>query len=253
MKGRYGLLVILAVYGLVRAFWLLADDGGRLLGTALAQAVLTSALWSPSCALILKLAHRMSPQPVTRELGLERGFVTGLGFAVITTLPMAFAMLPGGLEPGHISVLAAGSVIDPVAETILFSGFLSGQLLHRARWPLPAAVAISALLFGLAHIEGFVVRWQSWWPALTAIAAAGAVFTWIALRWGSLWPAIALHGAINMWWTLSGEASDTSRFFSREVTPMAAGHAMAMALAVIVTLRWTRRPRLAPAYFTRTV
>ena len=253
MKGRYGFLVILIAYALVRAFWLLADDGGRLMGTAWAQALLKAALWIPACALVLTLAHRSAPQPVWHELGLQRDFWPGVAFGAIGTLPMALSALMGGLNPPHISVIAASAVVDPIAETILFTGFLAGQLRKRARWPLSLAIAIPALMFGLAHLEGFVVRWQSWLPALSGIAAGGAVFTWIALRWSSLWPAIALHGAINLWWTLSGEASDTARFFSREVTPMAAGHALSMAIAVAVTLWWTRRPRLSATYFTRTV
>lgn len=256
---RYGFFVILVVYALVRVFWLLADEGGRLMGTPWAQAALKAALWIPSCALVLTLAHRASPRPLWRELGLDRGLRAGITFGVLATLPMAFAVLIAGPAPSFIGGIAASAVVDPIAETILFTGFLFGQLHRRAQWPLALAITASAMMFGLAHLEGFLVVFLRWLPAFAAIAAAGALFTWVAHRWGSLWPAIALHGGVNFWWTLSGEASDTERFFQLHITPVAAAHALSMATALAVTAWWTRRrrPGLAtgePAYdFTRTV
>ena len=244
MKGRYALLVVLVAYGLVRAFWFLLENWGPLVDTMWAQAALKTALWIPACVVVTMLAHGLSLRAALTELGFSDGPWRGIVFGLLATLPMAVAAQLGGLNPFHISVIAASAAIDPIAETILFTGFLSGQLFQRARWPLPAAIAVSAFMFGLAHLQGFIVRLETFLPALAAIAAGGALFTWVAHRWGNLWPAIALHGAINLWWTLSGESSDTARFFRLHVTPVAAGHAVSMAAAVALTLWWTRRPRL---------
>ena len=249
MKGRYGFVVILVAYALVRTFWLLTEG----VVTTLGQAVLKSILWIPVCWAVTALANRQSTGAGWGELGLGGSPREGIIFGLVATMPMAVAILIDGLNPFRISVIASAAVIDPIAETILFTGFLSGQLFQRARWPLAASIAVSALMFGVAHLDGY--EWQlTSLPTLAAIAAGGAVFTWVAHRWGSLWPAIALHGAINLWWTVSGEPSNIARPLGMQLTPVAAGHALSMAIAIAGTLWWTRRPRLrATYYFTRTV
>jgi membrane protease YdiL (CAAX protease family) len=277
VKGRYELFVIVVAYALVRAFWLLADDGGRLMGTALAQALLKSALWIPACAIFLILVHRASPRPIWNELGLDRGLWIGVSVGALATLPMAIAIAVAGLRPAGLPELIAVVAIDPIAESVLFSGFLFSQL--RRGWPLASALAGSAFLFGLAHVNGqelelagslyrmtlgrgdpyfwLQLRWLM--LGVAAVGAGGLLLTWLFHRWRTLWPTIAFHGAINFWWTLSADRPIDDRTVGNLVTITGIGHGLAMATAIVVTLAVTRRMRLeAPqsggAYdFTRTV
>jgi hypothetical protein len=77
-------------------------------------------------------------------------------------------------------------IVAPIAEEIAFRGVLYGWL--RQRFGVPAGVAISALLFSVAH--GI--------PALIpALAVQGMVLALLYERSGSLWPPIITHGTYN--------------------------------------------------------
>lgn len=77
-------------------------------------------------------------------------------------------------------------IVAPIAEEIAFRGVLYGWL--RQRFGVPAGVAISALLFSVAH--GI--------PALIpALAVQGMVLALLYERSGSLWPPIIAHGTYN--------------------------------------------------------
>jgi uncharacterized protein len=75
-------------------------------------------------------------------------------------------------------------------EEVVARGFLLARcrLLLHTRW---AAVLLSSLLFGLAHL------YQGWGGALLT-AIVGAVFAGFTLRWGTLWPAILAHAGLNL-------------------------------------------------------
>ncbi len=82
--------------------------------------------------------------------------------------------------------LLLGAVVAPVAEEVFFRGFLYAGL--RGRWGLGWGLAVSALIFGLAHLMPGV---------LVPIALLGVVLAWLYEVTGSLWPSILLHMAIN--------------------------------------------------------
>jgi membrane protease YdiL (CAAX protease family) len=88
------------------------------------------------------------------------------------------------LEKAGIAL--AASLLAPLCEEAAFRGYVQGALLTRRR--PGAAIALSALLFALMHLDP--VRFP-------AVLALGAFFGWLAWRAGSLWPAVAAHAANN--------------------------------------------------------
>lgn len=252
-----GFWPILVTYLLVRAFWLLLDQSGRALDSILAPGLLKIALWVVPCLAITMAVNRLSPRAVLRELGLAQGLRSGVAFGVLATLPLAAAVLFVGVQGPGIAELVAVSVLDPIGESVLFSGFLFSQL-RRWRWNVLSALTVSALLFGLAHPDGeelnivrmiyygrFDVLWPTmrWFvPALLAGAAGGLLFTWLFHRWGTLWPTIAFHAGINFWWTISADLGlGFGQSIWRPLSATAIAHGVSMAIAVVATLMLKRR------------
>jgi membrane protease YdiL (CAAX protease family) len=256
-----GFWPIVVTYLLVRAFWIWLDQGIRLFQSLIGSASLKVAVWVVPCVAIAMAVNRAGVRRTLREFGFGHGLRKGMTFALLTTAPFAVAVAITGVNVPGVAEFLAVVIVDPIAESILFSGFLFSQLRRWVWRPLPALIA-SGLLFGLAHLDGqeltlvgYVYRmvmgldaysfWiQLGWFAL-AVAAAGAagfLFTWLFHRWGTLWPTIAFHAAINFWWTLSADRDMTDRTVTSWVTVTGVAHGLAMAIAVIATLRLTRRP-----------
>lgn len=77
-------------------------------------------------------------------------------------------------------------MVAPVTEEFLFRGLILRGLRrhHSARW----AIVISALMFGLSHMN----PWQ-FFPTFFG----GLLLAWLTLETGTLWPAILTHAANN--------------------------------------------------------
>jgi hypothetical protein len=84
-------------------------------------------------------------------------------------------------RPGYWLVALGVVVAAPLAEEIVFRGYLQGAL-HRVLSPR-AAILLVAALFGLAHGLQYALP----------TGLLGAWFGWLAWRRGSLLPAIAGH------------------------------------------------------------
>lgn len=132
-------------------------------------------------------------------------------------LVLAIVVVAGGTglgafraaPPEALVTIAAAIVLVAFTEEVTFRGALLGALARRlAPWE---AVAISALIFGLAHFIAVFAEASTAGIARQAVAAAGlgAVLGLLRLRMGSIWPAIALHALWNAA-VLSGEASAVS-------------------------------------------
>lgn len=90
--------------------------------------------------------------------------------------------------PGdHVLAVIVVAVIAPAAEETFFRGFLFGWL--RGRMPLWSAVAVSALVFGLAHLQPVV---------LIPLFILGCILALVYERSGSLLPGIVIHGMFNL-------------------------------------------------------
>lgn len=140
-----------------------------------------------------------------RALGLRDDALAGLAWAFVGTLPalLGFAWL-GTLRPGSLSwALLMTAVASPIAEEVLYRGFLFRQLYQGARWPFWLAALANALPFALGHL--YQVRdIDAGLPGaagILVITGLGAAFAgWLVVRWRwNLWPAIGFHAFMNLW------------------------------------------------------
>jgi uncharacterized protein len=83
-------------------------------------------------------------------------------------------------------------IVGPLIEELLFRGVLLSALLQRlsTAW----SITISAVLFGVVHLEGLDFKWFAL-PGLILLAAGLA---WLRLKSTSLWPAVVAHGVYNL-------------------------------------------------------
>jgi uncharacterized protein len=100
----------------------------------------------------------------------------------------------------HLALIAlVAGLIAPVCEELLFRGLLLRAL--RRRMSPDAAVAISALVFALAH-PMLSPTWGTF-AVVPALFALGAVSGVMALRRGDLSVSILLHIGFNLLTTVS--------------------------------------------------
>lgn len=169
------------------------------------------------------------PGAALRTLGLLGRAWPGAGLMLLATAPMAILACLG-FQGASVEHIVGDALLGPLAEEILFRGFLFGLLVQVANWRLSTAIVFSAVSFGLAH-DGDLAQ-------SAALATGGAVMAWLVHRWRSLWPAIALHGAMNLWWDF---------FTTRRMVvltsydPMSAAQIATIVLALAITAMKTKR------------
>ena len=99
-------------------------------------------------------------------------------------------LVPPDWEPDRAAPFAANFVVvalvAPVVEELTYRGI--GFAAVRDAFGAGAAIAVTALAFGLAH--GLVV-------GLPVLTIFGAILAWLRLRTDSLYPPIALHAVFN--------------------------------------------------------
>lgn len=93
--------------------------------------------------------------------------------------------------PGFLAFLLAVSVGPGISEELIFRGLVLCGFLSRFR--PTAAIALTALLFGLIHIIPLQV--------LTA-SITGLLLGYLVVRTGSIYPAIVAHIVTNFWATI---------------------------------------------------
>lgn len=104
------------------------------------------------------------------------------------SLVAAFGFAEHAAAPAGVAgllVLLSISFIAPLAEELVFRGYLLNLWAHR--WGLWPGIAMSSLVFGGAHGHGIVFA-----------AGAGVLFCLAYLRFGSLWPGTLLHSVSNI-------------------------------------------------------
>jgi membrane protease YdiL (CAAX protease family) len=93
--------------------------------------------------------------------------------------------------------------VAPFVEELVFRGVLLSGLASRMR--SGPAIAVSALIFGCAHLPDFKF---AWYP-VPALVLLGLVLAWLRVRTRSLWPSITLHAANNFFailaWFVAGK------------------------------------------------
>jgi membrane protease YdiL (CAAX protease family) len=169
-----------------------------LLLAVLTDAALLVALFALGRRLLgLRLADLGFRRPSAGVLGFAVGVAAGLWLLSISVNALqirAFGANPQSLVitvgahsglAALIMDLAAGAVIAPFAEEVLYRGLVFGGLAQRM--PLHAAGAISALLFALSHGLGVVAP----------IFVLGLGLAWVYARTGTIWAPMATHAVVN--------------------------------------------------------
>lgn len=195
------------------------------------------------CALALALLYRIGARSIIRELGLAAPVLRSVAFAFVASAPL----LLGLAATGHLAPNLSWpkelytAFFGNLAEDIVFTGFAFRQLYRRAGWPFWLAVATTAVLFGLGHIEKGTTATQV--IGLFLIPGLGqALFAWLFVRWGdNLWVPFALHCFMDFWWDLFAVGDTVLGGAFPFVLQIAT------ALAAILLTRWWRPfPRIAP-------
>jgi membrane protease YdiL (CAAX protease family) len=174
-------------------------------------------LGSLSTAAVALVAGGVGAEPLRSRLGLGRPRALGIA-AVVTCgggLGMALAfdalttalrlrgseplrMLSRAIQAGagtddrawrlFLLGTVAIAVLAPVGEEFLYRGYMQRRLVQR--WGASAGVGVTAVLFGLAHVD----RLQS--PFALVL---GLLVGWVTVRSGSILPALLGHVAVNGW------------------------------------------------------
>jgi membrane protease YdiL (CAAX protease family) len=118
---------------------------------------------------------------------------------VTVVVTLGFALTAGVVSvdfkwpPQTLSFIAVNLLFTVIAEEAFFRGLLQARLaaaLHRFRWGAWLAVAVSALLFGAAHLAGGLH-----YAILASIAGLG--YAWAYQRTQRIEAAILVHIALN--------------------------------------------------------
>lgn len=118
-------------------------------------------------------------------LALYLGALRFCGGAIAAQDPLRYAAQATASSPWFWLVAATASLLAPIAEEVVFRGYLLPLL--QPRLGRATSLAATSLLFGLGH--GL--------PYALPLAALGAFFGWLVQRHGSLLPAMLAHAVFN--------------------------------------------------------
>lgn len=214
-----GLVAGLALSSLFAALWLAVsgDIELDLTGQALSQV----GLWTGMVGAVVLASRRKGAGDLGADFGFRaRWSDLGLGATVavvvqLVVLPaLAFALRPllGQPEvsgpvrdlmdqakgPAFLGLVASVAVGAPLVEELFFRGLLLRSL--QRRLPDWAAVALSAVAFGLAH--GSTLPADAVVLVIVSLTVFGAVLAVLAIRTGRLGPGIAAHAIFNLFTVL---------------------------------------------------
>jgi len=192
-------LVEVKLYALLEKWLGNALYAGTLMGFVLSIVYMASlyfiALY-PHKAGWSEVGLRSFPRKYWRDILLWSVAVLVLG----TVMLLMMTLFGGGYENSkteslqtHANVLgiliavAAGGVISPIYEEILYRGFLYRWF--RTRYGAGLALFLSSSLFTIAHIPTY--------NTLPLNFASGLIFAWTYEKTGSVVPGIIVHGLTN--------------------------------------------------------
>lgn len=144
--------------------------------------------------------------------------------ALLVLMPLVAGIRP--IDPALVALLVAGYALTGFAE----EGFFRGVLLDLLRPLGPRrAAALSALLFGAAHLSNLLVRGNPPVILAQAVGAACFGFGYAALRQrtGALVPLVALHALTDLFLQLG----------TLPLVPVAAAQDIALLVLGLVLLR----------------
>jgi membrane protease YdiL (CAAX protease family) len=107
------------------------------------------------------------------------------GFNANQTQPVGFTHLANGFE--YAMAFVALVVVAPIAEELLFRGYLFGRLRTQSGfWP---SMVVTSVLFGLVHLQ---------WNVGVDVFALSLVLCFLREKTGTIWAGIVLHMIKNV-------------------------------------------------------
>ncbi|HUR24114.1 MAG TPA: type II CAAX endopeptidase family protein [Acidimicrobiales bacterium] len=204
-----------ALASLVAALWyaISGDDELSLAGQAVSQI----GLWTGMVAATLVASRRKGAGTLAEDFGFRAKW-SDIGLGAVVAIAVQLLVLPGiayALRPllgepevsGPVQdlldksqgVAFAGLILSvavgaPIVEELFFRGLLLRSL--QRRMPDWAAVALSAVAFGIAH--GSALPVDAVLLVMISLTVFGAILAVLALRTGRLGPGIMTHAVFNL-------------------------------------------------------
>jgi membrane protease YdiL (CAAX protease family) len=209
-----GILAGVLFSSLAASIWLGATGRSEL--TLVGQAVSEVGLWVGLVGAVVLASRRKGTGSLADDFGLcirpvdvAVGLVVGMLAQVVLVNAVAFLLSPlvghpdvsgpvndlveGAHGPGLWGLIAFVTVGAPVVEELFFRGLVLRSL--QRRFPDTAAVPLSAVVFGLAHLQALSAAGLL--VVVTSLTALGVVLALLAVRSGRLGPAMWAHATFN--------------------------------------------------------
>jgi len=204
-----------ALASLVAAVWfaVTGDEELNLAGQAFSQI----GLWTGMVGTAVVASHKKGAGRLSEDFGF-RGRWSDLGLGVLGALAVQILVLPaiafllrpllgepevsGPVQdlldksqgPAYLGLILSVAVGAPLVEELFFRGLLLRSLQRRV--PDWAAVAVSAVAFGLAH--GSALPVDAVVLVMISLTAFGAILAVLAIRTRRLGPSIVTHAVFNL-------------------------------------------------------
>jgi membrane protease YdiL (CAAX protease family) len=122
-------------------------------------------------------------------------------FAIPLAIPTQFAASSAPLRPlsETLILLLATAFLIALPEELLFRGVILNLLVRRFREHPLRALALTSLIFGLAHANN---PDQPVWVYVVLATIAGWFYGLAYMRTGKVTTAALLHGMVNSYWGL---------------------------------------------------
>lgn len=210
-----GLVVGLALSSLLSALWL-AVSGDKELDLA-GQALSQVGLWAGMVGAVVVASRRKGTGSLADDFGfrirwsdLALGAMVAVAVQLLVLPALSYLLRPllGRPEvsgpvrdlmdqskgPAFLGLVASVAIGAPVVEELFFRGLLLRSL--QRRLPDGAAVALSAVAFGLAH--GSSLPADAVVLVIVSLTVFGAVLAALAIRTGRLGPGMVAHALFNL-------------------------------------------------------
>lgn len=199
--------------------------------------IIYSYLWWLIPTLFL-MGYLFGLKNILNEIGIAKGFSTGLIVSIIAVSPMIISSAILGHLNSTINIfsLLHKTLIAGFMEEYLFRGFLFGLLFRKLRWGFIPAAVLGAAIFGIGHIYQGSSLMET--TGVFFVTAFGAIwFAWLFIEWNeNLWIPIFLHTFMNLSWVLFEVSENALGGLSANIFRI-----ITIALTIIITIYYHKK------------
>jgi membrane protease YdiL (CAAX protease family) len=164
----------------------------------------------PTFLYVVALANRFEPLGLSFKPSLQGAWVVLMHLALAAMLVIPLGLAVGFLNLSWVTPQPIDTITQlfsiylfiALPEELLFRGVLLAYLKETLDWPVWVCVAVSSLIFGLAHLNNSADiggEASVYWYALLA-AFAGVAYASAYLRSKNVTAAAAVHTLVNWLW-----------------------------------------------------